>query len=263
MSARQQSGRNNKPRARGITVKERLAEVERLPESGKKDMRYFKTVIIFLLISLIPGCTAFVNFTDFEGESSTIALLSLDFSTGAAKTILPSGIVPYSYTITLSDGADPYVFNTSDSNPTYELAVGTWDITVEGKDSGGNIIVSGSEVGVVLTIGSTTSVPITLSVLSGGTGSIDVIIDWSAATSVTVSDVIAKLDDVEIDSPYLELTDTSVRYIEEKTSGSYMLIFYLDYELEDTLTVAIAEAVQVFGNLTSSATIYLDNSDFN
>ena len=226
-------------------------------------MRYLKIVIIFLFIIFIFGCPVSIDLIDFGNESATIALLSLEFSTGVAKTILPSGISPDSYTITLSDGTNPYVFDTSNANPTYELAEGTWDITVEGKDVDGYVIASGSEAGIILAIGSITSVPITLSALPVGSGLIDVTVDWSAATAVTVSDVIAKLDDVEIDSPNLDLTDTSISYIEEKTSGSYMLIFYLDYELEVTLTVAIAEAVQVFGNLTSSATIYLDNSDFN
>ena len=112
---------------------------------------------------------------------------------------------------------------------------------------------------------SDTSVSIALSALPalpGSFGSIDVTVDWSAAAaSVTVSAVTATLDGGAINSSNLEETTTSVRYTNDKCYGSYMLIFYLEYG--GATPMSVVEAVQVYENLTSSATIYLDNSDFN
>ena len=219
-----------------------------------------KILYLLIFVALLWGCPNTMDLADLGGESSSAALLSLMLSAGGAKKILPPEISPHSYTITVSNGAEQYVFDTSDANPTYEIAAGIWDITVEGKDIDGYVIASGGEAGVVLTEGSTTYVSIVLSALTGGSGSIDVTVDWSAADSVTVSTVDATLDGAAIDPSNLEIAATSVRYTEDKDSGSYMLIFYLQYGGASPVTVA--EAVQVYDNLTSSATIYLDNGDF-
>jgi hypothetical protein len=187
-----------------------------------------------------------------------LALLRLDFTQVAMKTIQPGQIIPDSYRITLTNGALQQVYDTSNTNPIYELTPGTWDIVIEAMDDQGRTVASGGQQDVELPADVTTTVQIDLTALREGAGSIDVQVDWSAAPSVTVTAVQATLDG----SPVTLTVDTSsAGYYEPSIqSGDYRLIFALDYGGASQLSVE--EAVQVYDNLTSAEVIYLDEGDF-
>jgi hypothetical protein len=219
----------------------------------KNKTRAVSAVLISMVaVLLLAGCPLFMPVMKTGQVSLTLG------SGGGAKTILPTVTVA-SYLISFSGPVAKASVSTSDSNPTIELEVGTWDISVEGKDSGGKTVAVGSANDVVVTAGATTPVSIMLSAQSSGNGTIDVTVTWPAEESVD-QPVTVTLDGSAVDGATLSAGTTWVRYLEDKPAESYILCFIL--KKNGVQRACVQEAVQVYMNLTSSATIALTTSDF-
>ncbi len=190
-----------------------------------------------------------------------IGSVSLTIKSGSgAKTVLPVVSVS-SYRISFSGPVAMSDVDTTQSTSTIELDVGTWTINVAGSDGGKNVVAAGSATGVVVTTGVTTSVSIVLSALSSGTGAIDVTVTWPTLTPA-VDTCVVTLDGSVVSAGAVTFTagGTSVRYTEGKAAGNHQLI--IDLYSGSVLRASVSEAVQVYGNLTSSATIALTAADF-
>jgi hypothetical protein len=183
--------------------------------------------------------------------------LQLNAGTGS-KTILPS-IGVSSYLVNFTGPVAKPALTTGEANPTIELEAGSWDISVEGRDAGGNTVAVGNANGVVVASGATTSVSILLIAQSSGSGQIDVTVSWPAGESVD-QPVEVRLDGTAVDPGTLTSGATWVRYQEGKTAGSYRVSFIL--KKNGVIEASVQEAVQVYGNLSSSAVISLSGVDF-
>jgi hypothetical protein len=217
----------------------------------RKLCRCITSGIGMFVISLLGSCM-------FTGGSTGRVELMLGSRT--ARTILPTVTVA-SYRISFSGPVDKDPVSTTDANPTIALEVGTWDISVEGRDSDGDTVAVGSANDVVVTPGDTTPVSIMLYAQSSGSGTIDVTVEWPASEIVDLVEV--TLDGSAVDVSTLTSGDTWVRYLEEDMpADSSILCFKLYKNGVPTPLACVQEAVQVYMNLTSSATITLTLSDF-
>jgi len=158
---------------------------------------------------------------------------------------------------------DPVV--TTDASPTIDLEAGTWDIAVEGRDGDGDVVAAGAANGVAVTAGETTPVAIELVALTAGSGAIDVTVTWPAEISPAIDAFDVTLDGAAVDPGTLSSGGSPrpwVRYQEAVASGSYLLCFILKSG-GSVVRASVTEAVQVYLNLTSFATIDLTEADFN
>ena len=221
----------------------------------KPKKRVIAAILIVAVIIVLFGCP-------FMTPNLRKGNLALTIRTEAGgRTILP-GITVASYLISFSGPVAHDPVSTTQSDPTITLEPGTWTITVEGKDSGGNVVAVGSASGVVVSDGAVTPVAITLRAQSSGSGTIDVTVTWPSDVLPAIdagSEV--KLDGVAVPPSTVTFGGTSMRYVQANvSSGSYQLCFNL--KSGSTLRASVQEAVQVYMNLTSSAIITLTDSDF-
>jgi hypothetical protein len=196
-----------------------------------------------------------------ESPKPHMGKVTLHLNASQGMTILPVVSVS-SYVITFQGPASIAPISTGQSNPTIELPVGTWDIDVQGKDSGGVVVAVGGVNGVVVTAGATTPVSIVLTAQSSGTGAIDVTVTWPATVSPAIDGYDVTLDGVAVPGAAVTFSavSRSVQYVEPKAAGSYALVITL--KTGGMSRASVVEAVQVYGNLTSSATIALQDADF-
>ena len=207
----------------------------------------------FGLLVLLCGCAPF---------HSLFGEVRLSLGTGGgAKTILPV-IEVDSYLIAFSGPAAVDPVSTTQANPTIELPAGTWDISVAGKDTGGDTVAVGGASGVVVSGGATTPVAIVLNAQASGTGTIDVTVTWPVGLIPPVDSdrTTVTLDEAAVNPGTLTFGSTWVRYVEAKPAGSYRLCLTLVSVA--TPRASVQEAVQVYGNLTSSAIFALTSDDF-
>ena len=220
----------------------------------KKTNRALPAAAVALGAILLLGCPLF-------SPHGSFGRVRLSLGTGeGAKTILPV-IEVDSYLIAFSGPAAVDPVSTAQANPTIELPVGTWDISVEGKDAGGDTVAVGGASGVVVSEGTTTPVAIVLSAQASGTGTIDVTVTWPVGVTPPIdADKTTVTLDEAADPGTLTFGSTWVRYVKAKPAGSYRLCLTLVSVA--TPRASVQEAVQVYGNLTSSATIALTSADF-
>jgi hypothetical protein len=210
-------------------------------------------LILFGLV--LVGCSPF---------SPAVGMIAIGISTGSgAKTILPT-ISVASYLISFSGAVAHDPVSTTEANATIELEAGTWSISVEGLDAGGKTVAVGGQTDVVVSAGATTSVSIVVSAQASGSGTIDVMVSWPGTLSPAIDTVETTLGGSAVPGGAVSFTTgtASMRYLEAKAAGSYVLCITLKSGGGVTLRASVSEAVQVYGNLTSSATIVLTTADF-
>jgi hypothetical protein len=212
--------------------------------------------------SLHPGLVLIIPVLLLTGCLLTMpprGSMRVSLSAGAGgKTVLPTVAVS-SYLISLNGPATVSPVSTQQPDITIDLLAGTWDISVEGRDALGNSVASGAKTGVTVSAGQTTPVSIVLAAQTSGTGMIDVTVSWPAGETVDQPTGVT-LDGAAVDAGTLTSGATWVRYVEAKAAGSYRLSFIL--RKGGVVEATVAEAVQVYGNLSSSAVIGLTGADF-
>jgi hypothetical protein len=211
------------------------------------------TGVLFMSCPLTPSL----------GQGGTGKLSIVMQTSGGARTILPV-ISVASYRISFSGPAAHDPLSTTQVNPTVELEAGTWSLGVEGLDSGGATVVVGTAGGVVVSAGSTTSVSIVLSAQASGNGTIDVQVSWPGPGTVSppIDAVETTLAGDAVPGGTVSFSSgaTTMRYVQVMAADSYELCITL--KSGGVLRAIVQEAVQVYGNLTSSAAIELRVADF-
>jgi hypothetical protein len=220
-----------------------------------------KKIIILFSISVIvvltlQGCRDL--FRGMEGETGTL-IVRISDSTG--KTLLPQDVLGqvdhFDLLLTKSGSSDVILSDQSETLITFSsLEEGTWNITVEGDDSSGNIIASGSaSTGVTAT--GPNQVTVVLEPNSSGAGTVAIDFEWPAGTGV---------DEVEIvfgtDSPVdiYSSGDTADYIASGIPAGTYTLIAHL--RKQGVLLATVVESVHVWAYLETAATIILAIEDF-
>jgi hypothetical protein len=214
-------------------------------------------LIVLLLISGFWGCK---NVFQNERIATDTGTLVLNFSTYLlnARTVLPE-ISIASYMISFSNGsATVEPIETGNTAYTIQLKTGTWNITVEGRNTDGDIVASGTAEGIAIVSGTTSTADVELAPLNSGTGTIDIIISWPSI--IDIDTIEATLNGIPVAAGNLTLNSTNARYLEDKNAGDYWLVINV-FE-NDLLRASIAEVVYVFSDLQSSKIIQLNSDHF-
>jgi hypothetical protein len=209
------------------------------------------SVFIAAMALLLAGC----NPTQSEMGTVTFTI----GSSAMSKTIMPS-IAVASYLVTFNGPVDVDPISTTSGSLSTDLQAGTWAFSVSGFDSSGNVVATGGASDVAVSADTTTSVSITLLPRTSGTGTIDVTVTWPSIVSPALNGYRVELDGIETASGTVAPGTYQVRYTSSAAAGSHQLCISL---MRDGATIdSVWEAVQVYGNLSSSATIARTYSDF-
>ena len=180
----------------------------------------------------------------------------------AAKTIVPV-INPSSYRISFSGSIPVDSIDFATTTTTKELPVGTWSITVLGRDANGVTIAQGSASGIAINSGSTTATSVYLQAVASGTGTISLTVSWTDVSNPVVDGYSMTLNGKAVDSSTGVTFDATARrlvYAASCAAGDYLYVIELK---RGTVTVATnSDAIQVYANLPSSGTIVLEQKDF-
>ena len=133
-------------------------------------------LVVIAIVAILIGC----GFSDFAGSSGdkTSSLL-LSFGDRNIKTLLPSiSMECSSYTVTGNGpGIETFTIDTSNSSlEVYDLVIGTWNITVQGKNLDGTIIGQGTGITEIL-VGVTSVLDVVVTPLAGA-GTLDLTVSW-------------------------------------------------------------------------------------
>lgn len=228
-----------------------------------------RTMIIWFVVLLITSCwNALSPDVDNRNQSGQLHLAISTDTPGVVqpKTIFPVFPLCVEYEIFFSDGPvskDPIVVD--NTSPSIILEVGTWMITVAGRDSvGGDIVALGSK---LIEIGSgITSDTISIAPTQNGSGWVELTIDWpdgviglqSEDTVLATFNIVGEPDQAITFIPPMasEATHTG-----SYPSGDYRLLAALRYPL-DTVLANVSELVRVYDNTTTTHTIVLTDDDF-
>lgn len=184
-----------------------------------------------------------------------------------ARTVVPT--IPALSGFTVSYTGPSVMAPRSSAAPTVteELPVGTWDIHISGFDSGGVEVASGVAEDVSIVSGATTTINVTLTALRTGVGTIDLTLSWTdvppsvrevTATIQLLGSATAASEDT--DDLTVDLVGRTARYVATWPAGSYFFSFALDRS--DDQDATWNDAIQVYGNLTTSEIIELVAADF-
>jgi hypothetical protein len=233
--------------------------------SGDKRTMAVKGVLLaFLILAVLSGCQ---NPFAKSSKSSSRSSLTVKWVVGAknARTILPSSYpTPTTYDVTLhpASGSDVVRTGLTGTSWTFQnLAATTFTITVTGNYAG-NPIVQGT--GTADLTSSTAQYPaISLYYITTGTGtgSINLVLDWTNAGATVLSEVIEMVDPSGTPTtPSLNIGDTTAAYTNSSAEvGTYKLIFTLR---TGTTTATKTEYLVVFQNIATTATVSFTSADF-
>lgn len=218
-------------------------------------------VIIGLIFLVISGCE--IDSNPFTTGSFTLTINSEN----TGRTILPDvGNSIASYLIDFVGASSLPSMDTTVTSVPINLPTGMWDINVSGMDglNGTGAVVAAGTVHVTITAGQTDSATVVLVPSTSGTGSIDIDILWPAAQAIDNTSTII------FGGTTYAMTDTEVTFdgaggtisfqIDPVGTGDYTFFAYLNQS--GVLQASVAESVQIYENLTSSATITLAAADF-
>jgi hypothetical protein len=181
-------------------------------------------------------------------------------SESVSRSIIP--VIPAISTYTVNFTGPVAVVPVSDSSPNISciLAVGTWNVLIEARNDTGVLIAEGTAENIIITAGGTTLRTIPLHAVGTGYGTIALTLAWPSLYS-SISAVEAFLDDKAIAPANLTFNPVArtVVYNAYLPVGDYRLTFHLSRPGEMT---PVYEAVHVYGNLISQASLILTADDF-
>lgn len=212
-----------------------------------------------LLLAALGGLASCALPTDATAGPASVTLSA---STVAARsTILPRIEAPASYRYVVTGGPTALEpIESAATSVTVQLDYGTYDVLVEGFDSGGVMTCSGSVPGFVVSAGGLSQV-VTLSALTGsGDGTVDLTIRWPGVVAVeAVEASLVPVDAVEAWST-LVVDGMGARLTATKPAGSYQLS--LRYAVGGVTRNFAPRVVQVAQALASAATLVMGPGDF-
>jgi len=182
-----------------------------------------------------------------------------------ARTVVPTIPALSSFTVSYTGLSSIEPRSSTATTVTEELPVGTWDIDIGGFDSGGVEVASGIAEDVSIVSGATTTIYVTLTALRTGDGTIDLTLSW---TVVSVDNVTASIqllgsataEPVDTADLTVDIAGRTARYVAAWPAGNYYFTWSLSRGINTGATWN--DAIQVYGNLTSSKIIDLEATDF-
>ncbi len=230
-------------------------------------MKLLKYGIVLACVALLAACPPIYS---GEGKGELTITASIQNAehklTRSARTILPE-IVPASYRALFSgpEAVAPLPLGT-DGTGTIQLPYGTWTLTVEGLNTAGDAVASGTETFTLSAANPSYSATVSLQALETGTGSVDLTITWPAGLNPDVGSYTTSLthDGTAVPAGTVSTNYTasprSLHYTQDLASGSYNLII----ELGQTSSTyyKYSEALQISGNAKSQKTVSLTLAQF-
>jgi uncharacterized repeat protein (TIGR02543 family) len=209
------------------------------------------------------ACSSCSLFFKTGGNSDTVTVTIRDIGSYAksAKTITFATPVVASYQLYgAQTGNAQALLDTYSSlgSATVTLKPGTWDFTLKGLDSSGNIILSGTQSGLAVSA-TVSTIDFTLTTLSDGTGNVAMTVTWPSSVSVAS----AKASYNGGSSASIAISGSSATYTNASAAAGDHLVNISLYDAGGNLMSSVFELVWVRNNLTSSKTIALAASDFN
>jgi hypothetical protein len=217
----------------------------------------FLTVALTMLFPLLSSCRPTVA----SGNGS----VRITVGTAQARaTILPIIPAPSSYIISFSGPVSVSPITATNTSTTVELAAGTWTVSVLAYDANGAAIASGSLVGILVSAGTTTETSISLYAIASGSGAIDLTITWPSDQAVSSgnSSVSLTLGDASLSPTIVWGSHSLTCKAVSCPTGDYTLSIELKNSSNVSLYSKATDVVQVYSNLSTSATIALTNEDF-
>ncbi|HNZ26370.1 MAG TPA: hypothetical protein PLG34_12640 [Spirochaetota bacterium] len=219
----------------------------------------FSTTVAILMIF---GCSQQPNQTDpsqndvIRKDVGKIQIL-IPAPNSGYRTLSPDFITPTEYEISaIGPAAFAPVTVTTNTKLLTGLAVGSWAITVKGKDVSGNVIASGSNSTTVIK-DQTVNLTVDVVYLKTGTGTFDLTIDWSSS-SVAINQIELKVDsDLTTDFSFI---GSKVHYKKTISSGTKTFVFKL--KIGEVAFANVIESVHIYDYHTTSAIITLNADDF-
>ena len=225
-------------------------------------------VLAFLAIA---GCDFFFGLDSpsrakSTGGKVTVSLVAAgEYVNSSSRTVLPStnpGIENYELLGALSGGSQASLGTwTSLAGANVLLDEGTWDFTLEATNSDGDVFLSDSLSGVILSNYSV-SLNFTLEPLSSGTGSVSVTVTWPLSVSVASAVPAFNGSAGSVLSQSSDASTTSVTYAATVETGKYLFVLSLN-DASGNLLASVPEIVRVYPNMASAKTIALSANDFN
>lgn len=225
--------------------------------SVKAGKSWKKALVLLVIVVLMAACSN----PYFEIGKGRLQI-SLAHGTGVAgsRSIIPVIQPIDSYTVSFTGPAAIDPIDRQSPAISCILPVGTWDVRVQGSAPSGLVVAEGMAEDVAITAAGTTTAYITLRAVGTGFGSVSLRLSWPALYS-TVNAVEAYLDEELIAPARLAFNaaERTVSYNDFLPAGEYRIMFRL---IRPGETTSIYEALHVFGNLFSEATILLAAADF-
>jgi len=209
------------------------------------------------------ACSSCSPFFKAGGNSDTVTVTIRDIGSYAksAKTITFATPIVASYQLygALTGNTQTLMATFSSlASATVTLQPGTWDFTLKGLDSSGNIILSGTQSGLAISA-TVSTIDFTLTTLTDGTGTVSLSVTWPSSVSVAS----AKASYNGGLSASIAISGSGATYTNSSAAAGDHLVNISLYDAGGNLMSSVFELVWVRNNLTSSKSIVLAATDFN
>lgn len=232
-------------------------------------MKYKVLLAVFLLFT--TGCSLFFSPLEspkHQGDSNTHEIsLYIDGLEDyvSQRTLVPNLPSNIEYRISFNGPTSKDDIVVSSSTPVISLSTGTWEITIDAIDINTTLtFASGTG---QINVPDETGLNVSLSTNTNGTdyGSLDITLECSAGSGITITGVTAKLVDI-IDSSEIPLSITGssspYRIVKDNiASGYYLLLIEFTDSLGNTMN-PYSDLLHIYSNLETSATITRDSNSF-
>ncbi len=225
-------------------------------------MKYFKIVIIFMLLLIMLGCPV------LDANSSGNVHISFNVNEERSTIIPEVASAIAEYRISFSGGpesVDPVI--TTNGSISIDLAPGIWDILVEGLNSSGQTVASGLLEDIVVSTGSLVTEEVLLDPEMDGTGSVHITVTWPDEITVESTDITVYFNSdtaIPMSSDTITYSANSLIYNNPSVAsgGSHWIKIHLVENGTTTNQDTILDSVHVYDNLESSAVYNRSSSDF-
>ena len=215
--------------------------------------------LFFILSVLVLFFSCMQPFSQTDGKGK----LAISIPSGA-KTIQPDNIEIASYVLSGSGPNSATLSNeafTTSPHTVSDLAAGSWTFTVQGKNSAGVVVASGSVTGTIV-VNSTTNVSVTLTPLNVGVGTGTFSISGTVPAGVTMTGTISPKSGGS-DIPFtVTVSGTSLSYSNSTLLASSNYEVTLHAETSDGKEWNNIYALRVYDDMDSPLTLNLSTSDF-
>ena len=228
-------------------------------------------VSLLAALTLLCSCPNLFNSGPFDPEDTLeietgVLLLSLESNFGVRPmTVLPSPFPTIGeYTILFDSGPEPKDPVVIDSETTsITLALGTWDISVEGRETpGSDVIAKGSKTGIVIAPGENPQT-ITITPTQTGTGTVDITVDWSDTVTVGNIEATFNIFDTADQAAAFVFDGSSAILSGDYPSGDYQLVVMLeDNETDKNILATVYEIIKVYDNIATVDVLPVADTSF-